>query len=178
MLAMKRGYFGVGAEGISKPMNMGAILRTAHAFGASFAFTLNASHQVRDVYRADTAKSADHVPYYEWPDLSAMALPSNCQLVGIELAEDAVDLPSFRHPLCAAYVFGRERGSLSQEVQDRCSHIVKIPTKFCVNVSVACAITLYDRQINFGGFPERPLMPGGPDLESLAETTRKAGIHR
>ncbi|WP_323760604.1 RNA methyltransferase [Maricaulis sp.] len=178
MLAMKRGYFGVGAEGISKPMNMGAILRTAHAFGASFAFTLNASHQVRDVYRADTAKSVDHVPYYEWPDLTAMALPSNCQLVGIELADDAVDLPSFRHPLCAAYVFGRERGSLSQDVQDRCSHIVKIPTKFCVNVSVACAITLYDRQINFGGFPERPLMPGGPDLESLAETTRKAGIHR
>lgn len=46
-----RGYFAVGAEGISKPMNMGAILRTAHAFGASFAFTVGAHHRVRDVYR-------------------------------------------------------------------------------------------------------------------------------
>jgi tRNA G18 (ribose-2'-O)-methylase SpoU len=173
-----RGYFGVGAEGISKPMNLGAILRTAHAFGASFAFTVDANHQVRDVYRADTAKSADHVPYYEWDGIGDMALPSNCQLVGIELTDEAVDLPSFRHPLCAAYVFGRERGSLSEDMQAKCSHIVKIPTKFCVNVSVACAISLYDRQINFGGFPERPLMPGGPKLESLADATKKFGIHR
>ena len=32
----QRGYFGIGAEGISKPMNLGALMRTAHAFGASF----------------------------------------------------------------------------------------------------------------------------------------------
>ena len=70
-----RGYFAVGAEGISKPMNLGAILRTAHAFGASFAFSVNASHRVRDVYQADTAKSVSHVPYYEWADIGAMALP-------------------------------------------------------------------------------------------------------
>jgi len=172
-----RGYFAVGAEGISKPMNLGAILRTAHAFGASFAFSVNASHRVRDVYQADTAKSVSHVPYYEWADISAMALPDNCQLVGVELTEEAVDLPAFRHPLCAAYVFGRERGSLTEEMQARCQHIVKIPTKFCVNVSVACAITLYDRTLNFGGFPERPLMPGGPQT-APDDAEKKFGMHR
>lgn len=172
-----RGYFAVGAEGISKPMNLGAILRTAHAFGASFAFSVNTSHRVRDVYQADTAKSASHVPYYEWADIGAMALPDNCQLVGVELTEEAVDLPAFRHPLCAAYVFGRERGSLTEEMQARCQHIVKIPTKFCVNVSVACAITLYDRTLNFGGFPERPLMPGGPQT-APDDAEKKFGMHR
>lgn len=171
-----RGYFAVGAERISKPMNMGAILRTAHAFGASFAFSVDAHHRVRDVYRSDTAKSALHLPYYEWADIDAMALPDNCQLVGVELTDDAVDLPAFRHPLCAAYVFGRERGSLSEEMQARCAHIVKIPTKFCINVSVACAIALYDRTLNFGGFPERPLMPGGP--AEADETGKKFGFHR
>ena len=30
-----RGYFGIGVEGISKPMNLGSLFRTAHAFGAS-----------------------------------------------------------------------------------------------------------------------------------------------
>lgn len=172
-----RGYFAVGAEGISKPMNLGAILRTAHAFGASFAFSVNASHRVRDVYQADTAKSVSHVPYYEWADIDAMALPDNCQLVGVELTDEAVDLPAFRHPLCAAYVFGRERGSLTEEMQTRCQHIVKIPTKFCVNVSVACAITLYDRTLNFGGFPERPLMPGGPQT-APDDAEKKFGMHR
>lgn len=172
-----RGYFAVGAEGISKPMNLGAILRTAHAFGASFTFSVSAHHRVRDVYQSDTAKSVTHVPYYEWADIGAMALPENCQLVGIELTDEAIDLPAFRHPLCAAYVFGRERGSLSEEMQARCQHIVKIPTKFCVNVSVACAITLYDRTLNFGGYPERPLMPGGPDA-SARGPGKKFGAHR
>ncbi|MHA6287742.1 RNA methyltransferase [Maricaulis sp. CAU 1757] len=172
-----RGYFAVGAEGISKPMNLGAILRTAHAFGGSFTFSVGAHHRVRDVYNADTAKSVSHVPYYQWDDMSDMALPAQCQLVGIELTDEAVDLPSFRHPLCAAYVFGRERGSLSEAMQARCDHIVKIPTKFCVNVSVACAVTLYDRTLCFGGFPDRPLMPGGPAAsENLA--AKKFGHHR
>ncbi|MGI9417640.1 MAG: RNA methyltransferase, partial [Geminicoccaceae bacterium] len=27
-----RGYFGVGAEAISKPMNLGNLIRSAHAF--------------------------------------------------------------------------------------------------------------------------------------------------
>ncbi len=35
-----RGYFGIGAEGISKAMNVGSLFRSAHAFGASFMFTV------------------------------------------------------------------------------------------------------------------------------------------
>ncbi|HHL43572.1 MAG TPA: TrmH family RNA methyltransferase, partial [Hellea balneolensis] len=37
-----RGYFGIGSEGISKAANLGAVMRTAHAFGASFVYTVNA----------------------------------------------------------------------------------------------------------------------------------------
>jgi tRNA G18 (ribose-2'-O)-methylase SpoU len=33
-----RGYFGMGVLGISKAMNVGSLLRSAHAFGASFVF--------------------------------------------------------------------------------------------------------------------------------------------
>ena len=169
-----RGYFAVGVEGISKPMNLGAILRTAHAFGASFVFTINAHHKVRDVMRADTSKTTAHVPYYDWPDLDALALPSGCALVGVELDERAVDLPTFRHPRAAAYVLGREKGSLTPELLERCDHVVKIPTKFCVNVGLAAAITLYDRALNMGGWPERPLTPGGPGLDA-PEAWRRPG---
>ena len=39
-----RGYFGIGVEGISKPMNVGNLFRSAHAFGASFVFWLRPHH--------------------------------------------------------------------------------------------------------------------------------------
>ncbi len=165
-----RGYFGVGVQGISKPYNLGAVLRTAHAFDASFAFTLQAHHTVREINRTDTSRSDSHLPFYEWEDETDLILPKNCQLVGIELTEDSVNLPSFRHPINCAYILGPEKGSLSESLQERCDHIVKIPTKFCINVSLACALTLYDRTLSQGGHPPRPVMPGGPEMGGWPNT--------
>ena len=90
-----------------------------------------------------------------------------CSSPGIELTDDSIDLPSFRHPLNCAYVLGPEKGSLSPEMQARCAFIVKIPTKFCLNVSLACALTIYDRTISMGGYPDRPVRPGGPELKDI-----------
>lgn len=157
-----RGYFGIGSERISKAMNLGAVLRTAHAFGASFAFTIGAHHRAREVNLSDTAKSDVHLPLYEWDVLGDMRLPKGCVMVGVELDERAVDLPSFRHPINAAYILGPEKGDLSQEAKDCCSHIVKIPTRFCVNLSVAAALVMYDRTISLGGYAPRPVSAGGP----------------
>ena len=43
-----KGYFGIGVEGISKAMNVGTLFRTAHAFGASFVFTVRAQYNRRE----------------------------------------------------------------------------------------------------------------------------------
>ncbi|HOP19224.1 MAG TPA: RNA methyltransferase [Amphiplicatus sp.] len=157
-----RGYFGIGAEKISKAMNLGAVLRTGNAFGASFAFTVGAHHRAREVALSDTAKSDIHMPLYEWASLEEMRLPKGCSLVGVELDPRAIDLPTFRHPLQAAYILGPEKGNLSDEAKALCTHIVKIPTRFCVNLSVAAAIVMYDRTLNLGGWPPRPITEGGP----------------
>jgi tRNA G18 (ribose-2'-O)-methylase SpoU len=157
-----RGYFGIGAEDISKPMNLGALMRTAHAFGASFFFTINAHPKVREAYNSDTSRSFEHMPYFPYDTLADVRLPKGCQLVGIELTDDAVELPRFQHPAAAAYVLGRERGSLSADLTARCAHVVKIPTKFCLNVGLAGALVMYDRLLALGGYPARPIMPGGP----------------
>jgi len=45
--------------------------------------------------------------------------------------------------------------------------VVKIPTKFCVNVGIAGAILMYDRLITRGRFAPRPEVVGGP-VEKLA----------
>ena len=170
-----RGYFGIGVEGISKAHNLGAVMRTAHAFGASFAFTVAADHTLRQINQTDTSKSNIHMPFYEWDHGDNLILPKGCALVGVELCERAVELPSFRHPLNAAYILGPEAGSLSQHLQDRCEHIIKIPTKFCLNVSLAAALTLYDRTISMGGYPPRPVKVGGAKLPSIDSWSRPSG---
>ena len=157
-----RGYFGIGVEQISKAMNAGSLFRTAHAFGASFVFTVGAAISKREMEQSDTSKSRGHVPLYEFADAAELRLPVGCDLIGVELLDDAVDLPSFRHPPAAAYILGPERGSLSPEIQALCDFTVKIPTRFCVNVGVAGAILMYDRLLSLGRFAERPLKSGGP----------------
>jgi tRNA(Leu) C34 or U34 (ribose-2'-O)-methylase TrmL len=152
-----RGYFGIGVEGVSKSANVGALLRTAHAFGAAFCFSVGAGWDARAARTADTAETPTHVPLWRFPDLDALALPQGCVLVGVELLDDAVDLPSFRHPLNAAYVLGPERAGLSPAMLARCRHVVRVPTRFALNLAVAGALVLYDRLLQHGRFAERPV---------------------
>lgn len=156
-----RGYFAIGVEGISKQMNVGNLVRSAHGFGAHFVFTVNAHYRAIEA-KSDTSRADSHLPIYHWDNPSEMALPQDCQLVGVELLDDAVDLPSFRHPLKAAYILGPERGSLSDDIVSKCSYVVKIPTSFCINVAMAGAIVMYDRVRSMGRFADRPVSAGGP----------------
>ena len=153
-----RGYFAIGAERISKPMNMGNLLRSAHAFGAKFFFTIGAHPRAFEA-KSDTSKAVHHLPVYHWANADEMFLPLQCKLVGVELIEGATDLPSFRHPLHAAYVLGPELGVLSGALLSRCDHIIKIPTAFCINVATAGAIVMYDRVRSLGSFPDRMEAP-------------------
>lgn len=156
-----KGYFAIGIEGASKPMNMGNLVRSAHALGANFVFTIGAHARIRNS-RSDTSKTQKSVPWYDWDNIESMQLPKNCQIVGVELLDEAIDLPSFTHPRCAAYVMGPERGVLSDDLRARCDHIIRIPTRFCINVQIAGAIVMYDRLKTLGQFEDRPVMPGGP----------------
>jgi len=160
-----KGFFGIGVEGLSKQQNLGALMRTAHAFGAQFLFTVGANYSTRLGRKTDTSRATDALPLYEFETLADMRLPEGCQIVGIELTDDAIELPSFRHPSKAAYVLGPERSSLSPAMTERCAHVVKIPTKFCVNVGLAGALVMYDRMISMGRFAERPVRVGAPTAE-------------
>jgi tRNA G18 (ribose-2'-O)-methylase SpoU len=171
--ARARGYFGIGAEGVSKSANIGALLRTGHAFGAAFCFTIGTGWDARASRTADTADTPAHVPMWRCKTVAELCLPHGCALVGIELLDDAIDLPSFRHPLSAAYVLGPERSSLSAPLLDRCDHVVRVPTRFALNLAVAGALVLYDRLLQHGRFAERPVGSGGP-LETLSASRHGA----
>ncbi|WP_417449491.1 RNA methyltransferase [Kordiimonas sp.] len=168
-----RGYFGIGIDGVSKEGNMGNLIRTAHGFGASFAFAVKpavAQHSGAPVTAdfADTSKTHTQIPFYAYASAAEVDVPQGCKLVGIEITDDAIDLPSFRHPTRAVYVLGAERRSLSAEMAARCDYMIKIPTKFSLNVATAGAIVMYDRLRMLGGFADRPLMAGQDPVEKPA----------
>lgn len=154
-----RGYFGIGVEGLSKAMNLGNLMRSAHAFGARFFFTVNTAFEPDAEAISDTARSPAHLPVYRFDRANELVLPEGCKLVGVEILDNAVDLPSFPHPVAAAYVLGPERGRLSPEMIARCEHVVRIPSAFSVNVGVAGAIVMYDRMLALGRFAARPVNP-------------------
>lgn len=160
-----RGYFGIGIDQASKAGNVGNLIRTAHAFGASFVFAVNPkvmAHSGELVTKdyTDTSKSHQQIPFFNYDTAADVDVPQGCQIVGVEITDDAVDLPSFKHPIQAVYVMGGERSSLSPEMLARCDSVIKIPTKFSLNVATAGAIIMYDRHRVLGGYPERPLMAG------------------
>ena len=159
-----RGYFGVGVEGVSKPMNLGNLVRIAHAFDASFFFSIAPRLKLSDA-NSDTSNAEGALPFYSFDKPEDFRLPLGCRLVGVEITDDAVELPRFRHPARAAYVFGAERYSLSPQMVAACEFVVKIPTRFSINVGMAGAIVLYDRLINLGGYGGRPVTPGAADAD-------------
>src|SRR5215468_1427513 len=128
-----KGYFGIGVEGVSKAMNVGTLFRTAHAFGAAFVFTLRAQYDRRDGAVTDTSDTPASVPTHHFADIESFRLPQGCRLVGVEITDDAIELPSFRHPRQAAYVLGAEREGLSKDLQAHCDYLIRIPTRFSVN---------------------------------------------
>jgi tRNA(Leu) C34 or U34 (ribose-2'-O)-methylase TrmL len=125
-----------------------------------FVFTIGADPAALET-RADTSKAASHLPLYHWRSVAEMRLPKGCRLVGVELLDEAVELPNFAHPSQAAYVLGPERGALSPELVARCHHVLRIPTAFSLNLATAGAIVMYDRLRCLGRFAARPIAPGG-----------------
>ncbi|MEM7046187.1 MAG: RNA methyltransferase [Pseudomonadota bacterium] len=142
-----RGYFAIGVEGISKPGNAGALVRTAHAFGAQFVFAVGGDADSLS-QATDTSKAIGSVPFYHVPEISALSLPRHCSLIGVEITDEAIELPRFIHPRQAAYIVGPEGDSLSRACIARCAQVVRIPTRFAINLSLAGTIVMYDRMLS------------------------------
>jgi hypothetical protein len=168
-----KGYFGIGVEG-SKAMNVGTLFRTAHAFGASFVFTVRAQYNRREGSHSDTSDTPRSVPTYHFADLSTFRLPLGCRLVGVEISDDAIELPSFRHPRQAAYILAPSArgcrpssGALRLFGQD--------PHSLLDQPGCGAALVMYDRLLTLVAAP-RPLpreRPRGGTLPVFGEPIYK-----
>ena len=108
-----RGYFAIGTERISKPVNMTANPSTlGPPFRCEVLLTIGAHPRAFEA-KSDTSKAVHHLPVYHWANADEMILPFHCNSSAWSSSERD-RLPSFRHPLHAAYVLGPELGVLSE----------------------------------------------------------------
>jgi tRNA G18 (ribose-2'-O)-methylase SpoU len=143
--ARSRGYFGIGIERSKMEVNVGTLWRSAYCLGASFIFTIGKRYPKQ---ASDVTKAWRHIPLLEYADVDDFAThrPFDCQLIGVELCEDASRLETFAHPHRAIYLLGPEDGSLSPAAIALCQYVVRFESRYCLNVAAAGTVVMYDRQ--------------------------------
>jgi 23S rRNA (guanosine2251-2'-O)-methyltransferase len=134
---------------ITDPHNVGAILRSAAAFGVkALITTARHSPEVTGVLAKSASGALDHVPMVTVPNLArglAALRERGFLLVGLD-SEGGADLAAtpLRAPL--ALVLGAEGKGLRQLTRDTCDHTARLDLPGAIkslNVSNAAALALY-----------------------------------
>lgn len=145
-----RGFCGIGVFNPKHEVNIGTLFRSAVCFGANYLFTVGRRYKRQS---SDTPDSLGHLPCFNhvcFEDL-LKSLPARTRLVLVENSPEAIPIERFTHPPQAVYLLGAEDHGLPPRIlQHKGALTVKINTKYCLNVSVAGSIILFDRQQKCG----------------------------
>jgi tRNA G18 (ribose-2'-O)-methylase SpoU len=141
---IERGYFGIGIQNPKTEENIGTLWRSAFIMGASFIFTIGRRYKKQ---ASDTPKSWKHIPLYHYESFEDFfkSMPTDCKLVGIELTDQSTPISEFKHPERCIYLLGAEDNGLTNEAITRCHELIILPGEYCLNVSVAGSIVMFDR---------------------------------
>lgn len=142
----KRGYYGIGIYHGKNSENVGTLWRSAKILGADFIFTIGKRYQKQCT---DTPKAPRHIPLYHYDDWDDFFkhVPYDCPVVAVELAENAIPLESYHHRERCIYLLGAEDHGIPPEILNRCKETVQLIGDYCMNVSTAGSIVMYDRAV-------------------------------
>lgn len=134
---------------VTDPHNVGAILRSACAFGADGLIMQRKHAPMLNGILAKTASgAAEHVPVAYETNLSRtieVLQKENYFVIGLdERGQDLKDLPSYER---CVLVLGAEGPGIRPLVKDHCDILAKLPTQgpiSSLNVSNAAAVALYE----------------------------------
>ena len=136
-----KGYCGIGLNNPKSDINVGAAMRGAGIYGASF---VAASGQRIRPGITDTGKHYKNLPLLRPENLRDL-LPYDCVPVAVDLIEGAIPLPSYQHPERAFYIFGAEDATLGRNITSWCRDTIYVPMNGCMNLAAAVNVVLYDR---------------------------------
>lgn len=160
-------------ENVFDPHNIAAVLRTCDAVGIveSFAITDRIPHRKAWGFRSSRSASKwVKLHYFEDRETCLTQIRERYdRVLGAAIGADIPSIYDATFTGSAALVFGNEKYGLSPEMMEACDGFFHIPQQGMIhslNISVACAVTLYEamRQRSLAGMYDRP---------SLQETDRR-----
>lgn len=137
-------YFGIGIYQPKTEDNLGTLWRTAHVYGASFIFIIDAKYKKKS---DDVLKVWSKIPLFQYENLEAFlaTVPYSCKLVGIEMDQTSLPIQSYKHPERAVYLLGAEDNGLPKKLKEKCHDLIVLPGERSLNVAVAGSIVVFDR---------------------------------
>jgi len=125
--------------------NVGAVVRASHCFAADRIIYTGIRYDRAARFHTDTRNASSVLAMQHTVDIFE-PIPTGYQVICVELAVGATALAEFSHPARAAYLFGPEDGTLSQDIIDRAHSVVFVPTRGSLNLAASVNVVLYDRQ--------------------------------
>lgn len=147
---IKRGYFGIGIYHTKTETNIGTLWRSASILGADFIFTIGKRYKRQS---SDTMKTPRHIPLFHFTDFDDFRkhVPYDCPVVAIELTENSIPLERYCHRERCIYLLGAEDNGLPENILNKCKETVQLLGDYCMNVSTAGSIVMYDRAVKQKG---------------------------
>lgn len=147
-------------ENVTDPHNISAVMRTCDAIGVQDIYILNTKIGLHEIWGAKSSSSAA-----KWLTIHQFTNAEECfvelrkkfsKIFTTHLSTDAVDLYEMDLTASVALVFGNEHGGVSDDIIKMADGNFIIPQVGIIkslNISVACAVTLYEayRQKNIAG---------------------------
>lgn len=169
-------------ENVSDPHNISAVMRTCDAVGIQDIYILNTKIPRHKKWGAKSSSSAQ-----KWLTVHQFTDAKDCfnavrkdfsRIYATHLAKDAADLYELNLTESVALVFGNEHSGVSEEILGYCDGNFVIPQVGMIkslNISVACAVSLYEalRQKRNKGHYEKTKL----DPERLGELGAAWGIY-
>jgi tRNA (adenine37-N6)-methyltransferase len=171
------------ADNIRSAFNVGAIFRTAEAFGAEKVWLTGYSPAPDEAKTAKTSMgSQEHIEWQAAPNADEAIKNLKAQgyaIIALETAATAIDLRDFTWPEKSAILLGNERFGIESDLLREADHIVRIPLhgmKNSLNVGIAFGIAAADYRAKFGA--PKPLEPIGVFKSSTvhAYEARRQGV--
>lgn len=164
VLAKRQPDLTVVLENVFDPHNISAVMRTCDAVGIQEIFILNTKIPRHKKWGAKSSSSAAKwLTVHQFDDLEACmkVLRSRySKVLTTHLSSDAVSLHAIDFTGSIALVFGNEHSGLSDEMREAADGNFIIPQVGIIqslNISVACAVTVYEafRQKELAGHYRR-----------------------
>jgi len=156
-------------ENVFDPHNISAVMRSCDAVGIQDIYILNTKIPRHKKWGAKSSSSAAKwltIHQYENAEECFAAVRKDYStILTTHLSSDAVDLYSVDLTKRVALVFGNEHSGVSEEIRALADGNFVIPQQGIIrslNISVACAVTLYEafRQKKSAGHYDQPKING------------------